>query len=83
MKPACGRQGGRKHRLNGDLLVGATGLVEGEVDARNVVIQGAVSGKLTARNQLEIKPSGRLTGECSAASIEIKEGAPSKAPRGC
>jgi cytoskeletal protein CcmA (bactofilin family) len=62
-------------RLNGDLLVGATGLVEGEVDARNVVIQGAVSGKLTARNQLEIKPSGRFTGECSAASIEIKEGA--------
>jgi cytoskeletal protein CcmA (bactofilin family) len=62
-------------RLAGDLFVGASGTVEAEVDARNVVIQGSVSGKITARNQLEIKPSGRLIGECSAASIEIREGA--------
>lgn len=62
-------------RLNGDLFVGATGVVEGEVDARSVIVQGAVSGKLTARAQLEIRPSGRFSGECSAASIEIREGA--------
>lgn len=62
-------------RLSGDLFVGPTGAVEGEVDARNVVLQGVLSGKLTARNQLEIAATGRFSGECQAASIQIREGA--------
>jgi cytoskeletal protein CcmA (bactofilin family) len=62
-------------RLSGDLFIGASGVVDAEVDARNVVIQGTLTGKVTARNQLEIKTSGRLMGDCSAVSIEIQEGA--------
>lgn len=62
-------------RLTGDLFIGPTGSVEGEVDARDVVIQGAVNGKLTARRQLEIAATGRFNGECQAASIQIHEGA--------
>ncbi len=62
-------------RLSGDLFVGAGGSVEAEIDARNVVVQGTVSGKVTARQQLEIQPTGRFNGECTAASIEIREGA--------
>ncbi len=62
-------------RLTGDLFIGTDGVVDAEVDARNVVIQGTLSGKVIARNQLEIKPSGRLMGDCSAARIEIQEGA--------
>ncbi len=62
-------------RLTGDLFIGASGVVDAEVDARNVIIQGTLSGKVIARNQLEIKPSGRLMGDCSAVCIEIQEGA--------
>jgi cytoskeletal protein CcmA (bactofilin family) len=62
-------------RLTGDLFIGASGVVDAEVDARNVIIQGTLSGKVTARSQLEIKTAGRLIGDCSAASIEIQEGA--------
>jgi cytoskeletal protein CcmA (bactofilin family) len=62
-------------RLTGDLFVGAGGVVEAEVDARNVVIQGSVTGKVLARRQLEVQPSGRFNGECTAASFEIREGA--------
>ncbi len=62
-------------RLTGDLFVGATGVVEADVDARNVVIQGAVSGKVIARQLLEVQPSGRFSGECTAASFQIHEGA--------
>ena len=62
-------------RLSGDLFVGAGGSVDAEIDARNVVVQGAVSGKVTARQQFEIQPTGRFNGECTAASIEIREGA--------
>lgn len=62
-------------RLTGDLFVGAGGVIEAEVDARNVVIQGSVIGKVMARRQLEVQPSGRFSGECTAASYAIHEGA--------
>ncbi len=61
--------------LAGDLFVGAGGLVEADIDARNVVVQGTLSGKVIARQRFEIRPTGRFNGECSAASIEIREGA--------
>jgi len=62
-------------RLKGDLFVGVSGIVEAEIDARNVVIQGTITGKVLARRQLEVQPSGRFNGECTAASYEIREGA--------
>ncbi len=62
-------------RLTGDLFVGADGVVEAEIDARNVVVLGTVTGKVLARRQLEVQPSGRFNGECTAASYEIREGA--------
>ena len=62
-------------QLSGDLLVGASGVVEAEVDARSIVIQGAVTGKVLARHQLEVQPSGRFNGEATAASYEIRQGA--------
>lgn len=62
-------------RLKGDLFVGVGGIVEAEIDARNVVVQGTITGKVLARRQLEVQPSGRFNGECTAASYEIREGA--------
>ena len=62
-------------RLNGDVLIGNAGIVEAEIEAENVIIQGQVTGNVTARQQLEIQPSGKLIGDCTARSIDIKEGA--------
>ena len=62
-------------KLNGDILIGNAGIVEAEIEAENVVIQGQVTGNVTARQQLEIQPSGKLIGDCTARSIDIKEGA--------
>jgi cytoskeletal protein CcmA (bactofilin family) len=62
-------------KLDGDIFVGNTGMVEADVEAKNVVIQGEVSGNVLARQQLEIHPTGKLIGDCTAASIDIKEGA--------
>ena len=62
-------------RLNGDLFVGANGVVDAEVEARNVIIQGAMTGKVLAREQLEVQSTGRFNGESTAGSYEIREGA--------
>ncbi len=61
--------------LSGDIFVGNTGIVEADLEAKNVVIQGEVTGNVKAHQQLEIHPSGKLVGDCTATSIDIKEGA--------
>ena len=61
--------------LSGDIFIGNTGIVEADVEAKNIVIQGEVSGTVKAHHQLEIHPTGKLIGDCTAASIDIKEGA--------
>ena len=61
--------------LSGDIFIGNTGIVEADVEAKNIVIQGEVTGNVKAHQQLEIHPTGKLIGDCSAASIDIKEGA--------
>jgi cytoskeletal protein CcmA (bactofilin family) len=62
-------------KLSGDIFIGNTGIVEADLEAKNIVIQGEVAGNVTAHKQLEIHPSGKLIGDCTAASIDIKEGA--------
>lgn len=62
-------------KLSGDVFVGNTGIVQADVEAKNIVIQGEVTGNVIAHQQLEIHPTGKLIGDCSAASIDIKEGA--------
>jgi cytoskeletal protein CcmA (bactofilin family) len=62
-------------KIAGDIYVGSTGVIEAEIEADNVVIQGEINGNVTARKQLQIQSSGKMMGDCSAKSIDIKEGA--------
>ena len=62
-------------KVDGDFFVGQSGVVEAEVEADNIVIQGQITGNVLARNQLEIQSSGQLLGDCKAKSIDIREGA--------
>ncbi|MFZ1199509.1 MAG: polymer-forming cytoskeletal protein [Desulfobacterales bacterium] len=61
-------------KLNGDIVIGQSGVVEADVEANTVVIQGTVTGNVTARHHLEIQATGKMTGDISARSIDIKEG---------
>jgi cytoskeletal protein CcmA (bactofilin family) len=62
-------------KLTGNIVVGKTGVVDAQIEANSVIIQGKVTGNVLARKQLEIQPSGSLIGDCTAQSIDIKEGA--------
>ncbi len=42
-------------KLAGDVYVGPTGIVEADVEADNIVIQGQINGNVMARNQLQIQ----------------------------
>ena len=62
-------------KLTGSVHVGPTGIVEADVEADNIVIQGQITGNVLARKQLQIQATGKLLGDCTATSIDIKEGA--------
>jgi cytoskeletal protein CcmA (bactofilin family) len=62
-------------KVVGDIFVGQSGVVEADVEADNIVIQGQITGNVLARKQLEIQSSGQLLGDCKAKSIDIREGA--------
>jgi cytoskeletal protein CcmA (bactofilin family) len=61
-------------KLNGDIIIGPTGVVEADVEGNNIIIRGTVKGNVIAREHLEIHSSGNMTGDISARSIDIKEG---------
>jgi len=62
-------------KVAGDFVIGQSGVVEADVEADNIVIQGQITGNVLARKQLEIQSSGQLLGDCKAKSIDIREGA--------
>lgn len=58
----------------GDVTVGEKGVVQSNIEARNVIIAGTVNGNIQARSKLSIKQKGKLFGNMSAVSISIEEG---------
>ena len=57
------------------LTVGKEGQVKAEIRARQVVIQGSVTGNVAAREKIEIRRTGHVVGDLIAATVAIEEGA--------
>jgi cytoskeletal protein CcmA (bactofilin family) len=57
------------------LTVGPSGKIQGEVVAREVVIEGKVSGEMRAHDRVEIHKEGSFTGDLVTSRISIQEGA--------
>ena len=57
------------------LTVGQSSQVEGDIVAREVFVQGQVSGNISARDRLELKKGASVTGDLGTARIMIEDGA--------
>ena len=57
------------------LTVGPEGHVKAEVRARQVVIQGSVTGNIEAREKVDIRLTGHVVGDLVASTVAIEEGA--------
>ena len=57
------------------VTVGAQGQVKSEIRARQVVVHGSVNGKITAREKIDIRRTGNVTGDLQAAGVAIEDGA--------
>jgi cytoskeletal protein CcmA (bactofilin family) len=61
--------------LGGDLLIGTKARVEATVHARNVTIEGNLSGDVSADDRVELVASATVDGNIKAPKIVVAEGA--------
>jgi cytoskeletal protein CcmA (bactofilin family) len=57
------------------LTIGAQGTVKANIRAQSIVIEGTVEGDLRAEKSIVVKDTARITGNISAPSISVVEGA--------
>ncbi len=57
------------------LIIGESGLVEGDVTVPHVIVNGAVKGKLVSSNRIELQARARIHGDIHYATIEMELGA--------
>ena len=60
--------------IEGNVLVGETGKITADINARNIVIAGAVRGNVSG-NKVQLLRTSRVWGDISAAAITTEEGA--------
>ena len=57
------------------LTIGRYADIKAAIDAKAVVIQGAVTGNVTAREKIEIQTTGSVAGDVSSPRLAIADGA--------
>ncbi len=53
------------------LILGETGVVEGNIDADSVLINGFVRGEITASKRVVISETGRVVGNVQSPSFQV------------
>jgi cytoskeletal protein CcmA (bactofilin family) len=66
---------GSIHLTNGRVTVGPHGKIAANVDAREVIVRGKVTGALRGRDRVEIGSTGEVNGDIATSRIAIGEGA--------
>ena len=69
--------GNLKGTLNckGRVIIGPSGMIEGEVECQNAVIEGKFTGNLIVKELLNIKESAEITGDIKTDKLLVQSGA--------
>ena len=68
-----GRVEGSLHRTH-TMIIGAGACVIGNVEAREVVIGGELTGSLVVSGRVEVQKTGTVRGDIRAAAVMLEEG---------
>ena len=66
---------GTIHLSSGRVTVGPHGKISADVDAREIIVRGTVTGALRGRDRVEIGSTGEVRGDIATTRIAIGEGA--------
>lgn len=56
------------------VIVGESGNIKGDITAKGIIIGGMVEGNLRSDDIVEIKSTGRLTGDIHTKKLSVSEG---------
>lgn len=68
-----GRIEGRLHRAD-TLIVGKTGVVTGDVEAREIIVAGTIEGNIVADTRVEIQATASVVGDIRSTAMMLHEG---------
>ncbi len=57
------------------LVVGEKGFIKGDISARGIVVGGRIEGNIKAKEIVEIKNKGQISGEIFTVKLSVAEGA--------
>lgn len=57
------------------LTIGTNGVVDADVEAKEIRVQGKLNGATTARDRIEIGKTGSVEGEVTTSRIAVEDGA--------
>ncbi len=58
----------------GDLVVGKTAVIQGNMEVNSISIAGALTGNVTARDRIEMKSTARVNGDIKAKRLAVEDG---------
>jgi cytoskeletal protein CcmA (bactofilin family) len=58
----------------GDVQVGKTAHVKGNINTNSVVIEGAITGNVEAKDKIDMKSSARVSGDIKAKRLAVEDG---------
>lgn len=61
-------------KVEGDVLIGETGVVLGKVEADNLMLEGSVEGNVHCKNTLKLSSSAKLNGDAYVKHFSSEEG---------
>ena len=57
------------------LVIGESGRVEAKLSVRSLVVHGSVTGEITAKERVEVGPTGSIDGSVRTPKLKVVEGA--------
>jgi cytoskeletal protein CcmA (bactofilin family) len=64
-----------KVESSGDLIVGESGEIDGELEVGQIFISGTVRGIIRAKRRVQIAPNGKVFAEIDTPALVIEDGA--------
>ena len=62
-------------KIKGRLIIGPTGVIEGEITCQNADIEGTFNGTITVTELLSLKASSKLSGDINTGKLAIEPSA--------
>jgi len=61
-------------QTDGVLNLGDSAVVNGNINAQNVVVRGKINGNIVAKEKIDIKTKAELFGDIRASKLSVEEG---------